>query len=52
MMYVVALIVFVFALLLGVMGGWQWRNGFRLSGGLSLVVAVGLIVFGVWYLTT
>lgn len=51
MAYLISIFVSLFALMLGVMGAWQWRNGYRVAGGLSLIVALGLVVFTIWLVT-
>ena len=38
------------AAMLALMGARQWKMGYRIAGGLSLVVAVGIIVAGAWLL--
>lgn len=38
------------AAMLALMGYRQWKMGYRIAGGLSLVVAVGIIVAGAWLL--
>lgn len=38
--------------MLAIMGTRQWKMGYRIAGGLSLLVAVGIIVAGAWILVT
>lgn len=36
------------AAMLALMGARQWKMGYRIAGGLSLVVAAAIIIAGVW----
>lgn len=36
------------AAMLFIMGSRQWKMGYRLSGGLSLVVAMSILIATVW----
>lgn len=40
------------AAMLALMGLRQWKMGFRIAGGLSLIVAAGITVALVWLLFT
>lgn len=38
------------AAMLALMGARQWKMGYRIAGGLSLVVAAAIILAGTWLL--
>lgn len=40
------------AAMLGLIGMRQWKMGYRIAGGLSLVTAVAIIIVGAWALIT
>lgn len=40
------------AAMLALMGARQWKMGYRIAGGLSLIVAAAIIIALVWLLIT
>lgn len=40
------------AAMLALIGARQWKMGYRIAGGLSLVVAAAIIIVGAWALFT
>ena len=40
------------AAMLALMGSRQWKMGYRIAGGLSLIVAAAIIIGGAWALIT
>lgn len=40
------------AAMLALMGARQWKMGFRIAGGLSLVVSAAIVIAGIWLLVS